>query len=63
MADGGGGAGRRRNKNQEMAKDLIKRGMPHGYRSWPWNQGINWPSLNDVGSAANRRRQKKTSRG
>lgn len=57
MADGSGGAGRRRNKNQEMAKDLLRRGYHHGYRHFPWYQGINWPSLNDVGSAANRRRK------
>ena len=58
MADGGGGSGRRRNKNQEMAKDLIRRGIYHGYRHWPSTQGINYPHLGDVGSAAARRRKK-----
>lgn len=57
MADGGGGEGRIRAKNQAMAKMLVERGCYHGYRSYPWFQGINWPNLNDVGSAAARRRK------
>ncbi len=55
MADGGGGAGRRRNKNQEMAKDLIRRGIYHGHRFFPWFHGTNYPHLNEVGSAKYRR--------
>lgn len=55
MADQKGG-GKRRSKDQEMAKDLVKRGIFHGHRNAPWNQGINYPRLTDVGSAAARRR-------
>lgn len=57
MADGGGGEGRRRSKNQEMAKYLAQRGIYHGYRHYPWHQGINFPHLGEVGSAAYRRRK------
>lgn len=56
MADKGGS---RKSKDQEMARDLVKRGIYHGYRSRPANQGINWPHLSDVGSAANRRSKQK----
>lgn len=57
MADGGGGEGRRRAKNQEMAKYLKDRGEHHGFRHWPWTQGLSYPRLDQVGSAAHRRRQ------
>ena len=52
MADKGGA---RKSKDQEMAKDLLKRGIFHGHRSHGWSQGINYPNLNDAGSAAHRR--------
>ncbi|WP_157836719.1 hypothetical protein [Mycolicibacterium phlei] len=38
-----------------MAADLVKRGIWHGRRFAPWYQGINYPRLDDVGSAAYRR--------
>lgn len=52
-------AGARRNKDQEMAKMLVANGIWHGKRFNPWNQGINWPDLTQVGSAAYRRTLKK----
>lgn len=52
-AEAKGGA--RRRKDQEMAAHLQARGIYHGYRHAPWNQGINYPQLGDVGSAAHRR--------
>lgn len=55
MADQKGG-GSRRAKDQKMAKDLADRGIHHGKRAHPANQGINFPRLQDVGSAAYRRR-------
>lgn len=51
--------GRRSKKDQEMAADLAKRGIFHGRRFAPWSQGINYPSLNEVGSAAHRRLNKR----
>jgi len=48
----------RRNKDQEMAKDLVARGIYHGKRNAPWNQGIGYPDLKDVGSATYRRSKK-----
>lgn len=48
--------GARRKKDQEMAADLVKRGIYHGYRHAPATQGINYPRLTDAGSAAARRR-------
>lgn len=54
MADQGGG-GSRRAKDQKMAKDLVARGEFHGYRHSPTTQGINFPRLTDIGSAAHRR--------
>lgn len=53
MADKGGST---RAKDQKMAKDLADRGEYHGYRHAPVTQGINYPRLTDVGSAAARRR-------
>jgi hypothetical protein len=47
--------GARRKKDQEMAADLVKRGIYHGKRNHPSHQGINYPKLTDVGSAAYRR--------
>jgi hypothetical protein len=47
--------GARRKKDQEMAADLAKRGIYHGKRNAPVTQGINYPHLGDVGSAAYRR--------
>jgi hypothetical protein len=52
--------GANRRKDQEMAADLVKRGIYHGTRHAPWNEGINYPRLTDVGSAAYRRRGRKT---
>jgi hypothetical protein len=47
------GASERRNKDQAMAADLIRRGYPHGRRM---SAGLsNIPSLGEVGSAAYRR--------
>lgn len=56
------GASERRNKDQAMAADLIRRGYPHGRRM---TSGLsNIPSLGEVGSAAYRRlRQKSIGRG
>ena len=54
MASQGGG-GTRRAKDQEMAKALLKKGEYHGHRTHPWNQGINYPRLGDVGAAKARR--------
>lgn len=48
--------GRRSEKDNKMAVDLLKRGIYHGRRFAPWNQGISYPNLNDSGSAAYRRR-------
>lgn len=46
-------AGKQRNKDQEMAKDLLSRGIYHGKRQ---SKGLdNRPPLSDVGSAAYRR--------
>lgn len=56
MADQKGG-GSRRAKDQKMAKDLADRGEFHGHRHYPAVQGINYPRLTDVGSAAARRRR------
>ncbi|BCO56146.1 hypothetical protein MINTM005_13900 [Mycobacterium intracellulare] len=47
--------GARRKKDQEMAAALEKQGIWHGRRFHPWYQGINYPHLSDVGSAAYRR--------
>ena len=47
--------GARRKKDQEMAASLLKSGIWHGRRFNPWFQGINWPHLDEVGSAAYRR--------
>jgi hypothetical protein len=47
--------GARRKKDQENAAALLKRGIWHGRRFNPWHQGINYPSLQEVGSAAYRR--------
>lgn len=52
---GGGHAASQRAKDSKMAGDLVKRGIVHGHRSYPWTQGINYPHLGEVGSAAHRR--------
>jgi hypothetical protein len=59
LASGGGSKGRLKAKNQSMAADLVKHGFYHGHRHHPWTQGINYPKLTDVGSAAYRRRAKR----
>lgn len=47
------GASERRNKDQSMAADLIKRGYPHGKRM---STGVNpVPRIGEIGSAAYRR--------
>jgi hypothetical protein len=61
LGSGSGSSGRLRAKNQSMAKDLVERGIYHGKRHHPTTQGINYPSLNDVGSAAYRRQLKRRS--
>lgn len=54
MATGTGRAGAQRAKDQAMAADLIRRGYWHGKRM---SKGLsNIPNINDVGSAAYRRR-------
>ncbi len=55
LGSGSGSSGRLRAKNQSMAKDLVDRGIFHGKRHHPVTQGTNYPSLQDVGSAAYRR--------
>lgn len=55
LGSGSGSSGRLRAKNQSMAKDLADRGIYHGKRHHHWTQGINYPSLSEVGSAAYRR--------
>lgn len=53
------GKAENRNKSQKMATDMLKRGIYHGKRL---TKGVsNIPGLNEVGSAAYRRR--KNSRG
>lgn len=54
------GASERRNKDQAMAADLIRRGYPHGRRA---TSGLsNIPNLGEVGSAAYRRLRSKVGR-
>lgn len=55
MADAGGA---QRAKDQKMAADLAARGIFHGHRSHHYTQGINFPHLGEVGSAAYRRLRK-----
>jgi hypothetical protein len=44
-----------RAKDQKMAADLVARGINHGHRHYHFTQGISYPKLTDVGSAAYRR--------
>lgn len=50
--------GKRSAKDAKMSADLLKRGIFHGKRFYHWTQGINYPSLQEVGSAAYRRSRK-----
>jgi hypothetical protein len=50
--------GKRSKKDQEMSAHLVKMGIWHGRRFAHWTQGINYPSLSEVGSAAYRRMKK-----
>lgn len=46
-------------KDQARAKYLVDRGIYHGYRTHHWTQGMNYPRLDEAGSAAYRRLQAK----